>query len=96
MPQTLEVVVRMTISDEDFDVNRLERRVRKARDQAGRELGAPTDLQANEYYPEFSLSTCRQQRNTLTAPNATVSQVCSKGAQACPEATHGSLERSRV
>ena len=38
MPQTIEVVVRMTISDEDFDVNRLERRVREARDQAGREL----------------------------------------------------------
>jgi len=28
----------MTISDADFDVNRLERRVREARDQAGREL----------------------------------------------------------
>ena len=38
MPQTIEVVVRMTISEEDFDVNRLESRVRAARDQAGREL----------------------------------------------------------
>lgn len=38
MPQTIEVVVRLTISEEDFDVNRLERRVREASDQAGREL----------------------------------------------------------
>lgn len=38
MPQTIEVVVRLTIDDEDFDVNRLEERVRAARDEAGREL----------------------------------------------------------
>ena len=38
MPQTLEVVVRLTISEEDFDVNRLEKRVRAARDEAGKEL----------------------------------------------------------
>jgi len=38
LPQTIEVVVRLTISEEDFDVNRLERRVRRARDEAGREL----------------------------------------------------------
>lgn len=38
MPQTIEVVVKLTISEEDLDVNRLERRVREARDQAGREL----------------------------------------------------------
>jgi len=38
LPQTIEVVVRVTISDEDFDVNRLERRVREARDPVGREL----------------------------------------------------------
>lgn len=38
MPRTIEVVVKLTISDDDFDVNRLERRVREARDEAGREL----------------------------------------------------------
>jgi hypothetical protein len=38
LPQTIEVVVRVTISEEDFDVNRLESRMRAARDQAGREL----------------------------------------------------------
>lgn len=38
MPQTIEVVVRLTISEEDFDVNRLEERVKQARDEAGREL----------------------------------------------------------
>lgn len=38
MPQTIEVVVRLTISEEDFAVNRLERRVEQARDEAGREL----------------------------------------------------------
>ena len=38
MPQTIEVVVRLTISEEDFDVNRLEARVEQARDEAGREL----------------------------------------------------------
>ena len=38
MPQTIEVVVRLTISEEDFDVNRLEKRVRAARDEAGKEL----------------------------------------------------------
>lgn len=38
MPHTIEVVVRLTISEEDFDVNRLEERVRAARDEAGREL----------------------------------------------------------
>jgi hypothetical protein len=38
LPQTLEVVVRLTISEEDFDVNRLEKRVRAARDEAGKEL----------------------------------------------------------
>jgi hypothetical protein len=38
LPQTIEVVVRLTISDEDFDVNRLEQRVREARHEAGREL----------------------------------------------------------
>jgi hypothetical protein len=38
LPQTIEVVVRLTISEEDFDVNRLEKRVRAARDEAGREL----------------------------------------------------------
>jgi len=31
-------VVRLTISEEDFDVNRLEKRVRAARDEAGKEL----------------------------------------------------------
>jgi hypothetical protein len=38
LPQTIEVVVRLTISEEDFDVNRLEARVRAAREEAGREL----------------------------------------------------------
>lgn len=38
MPQTIEVVVRLTISEEDFDGNRLARRVREARDEAGRAL----------------------------------------------------------
>jgi Uncharacterised protein family (UPF0236) len=38
LPQTIEVVVRVTISEEDFDVNRLESRMRAAREQAGREL----------------------------------------------------------
>jgi Uncharacterised protein family (UPF0236) len=38
LPRTIEVVVRLTISDEDYDVNRLERRVRAARDEAGRRL----------------------------------------------------------
>lgn len=38
MPHTIEVVVRLTLSEEDFDVNRLERRVEEARDEAGREL----------------------------------------------------------
>jgi hypothetical protein len=38
LPQTIEVVVRLTISEEDFDVNRLEARVRAARDEAGREM----------------------------------------------------------
>lgn len=38
MTDTIEVVVRLTISEEDFDVNRLEERVRAARDEAGRQL----------------------------------------------------------
>ena len=38
MTDTIEVVVRLTISEEDFDVNRLEGRVKQARDEAGREL----------------------------------------------------------
>lgn len=38
MTATIEVVVRLTISEEDFDVNRLEERVRAARNEAGREL----------------------------------------------------------
>ena len=38
MPQTIEVVVRMTLSEEDFDVSRLEERVQQVRDEAGREL----------------------------------------------------------
>ncbi len=38
MPQTIEVVVRLTISEEDFDVNRLEARAKQAREEAGREL----------------------------------------------------------
>lgn len=33
-----EVAVRLTISQEDFDVNRLDARVRPAREKAGREL----------------------------------------------------------
>ena len=40
MPQTIEVVVRLTISEEDWDVNRLEGRVRAGRDEAGRQLFA--------------------------------------------------------
>ena len=55
MPQTIEVVVRVTISEEDFDVNRLESRVRAARDQAGRELLVRAldalDAQALENHP---------------------------------------------
>lgn len=38
MPHTIEVVVSMTVSEEDFDVNHLEERVRRLRDQTGREL----------------------------------------------------------
>jgi len=38
LTDTIEVVVRLTISEEDFDVNRLEEGVRAARDEAGREL----------------------------------------------------------
>jgi len=38
LTDTIEVVVRLTISEEDFDVNRLEKRVRAARDEAGKEL----------------------------------------------------------
>lgn len=38
MTNTIEVVVRLTISEDDFEVNRLEERVRAARDQGGREL----------------------------------------------------------
>lgn len=38
MTDTIEVVVRMTISEEDFDVNRLEKRVQAVRDEAGRQL----------------------------------------------------------
>lgn len=38
MPQTIEVVVRMTISEEDFDVNRLEERAKQAGDEVGRQL----------------------------------------------------------
>lgn len=38
MTDTIEVVVRLTISEEDFDVNRLEERVRAARTEAGRAL----------------------------------------------------------
>jgi len=38
LTDTLAVVVRLTISEEDFDVNRLEERVRAARNEAGREL----------------------------------------------------------
>lgn len=38
MPHPIEVVVRMTVSEEDFEVNRLEERVRAARDEAGRQL----------------------------------------------------------
>jgi len=38
LPHTIEVVVSMTVSEEDFDVNRLEEGVRQVRDRAGREL----------------------------------------------------------
>ena len=38
MTDTIEVTVRLTISEEDWDVNRLEARVRAARDEAGRQL----------------------------------------------------------
>lgn len=38
MTDTIEVVVRLTISEEDFDVNGLEKRVRAVRDEAGRQL----------------------------------------------------------
>lgn len=38
MTHTLEVVVRLTLSEEDGDVNRLEERVRAAREEAGRAL----------------------------------------------------------
>jgi len=38
LTDTIEVVVRLTISEEDCDVNRLEKRVRAARDEAGRQL----------------------------------------------------------
>ena len=38
MPHTIEVVVSMTVSEEGYDVNRLEARVRVVRDQTGREL----------------------------------------------------------
>ena len=38
MADPLEVVVRLTISEEDFDVDRLAERVRTARKEAGREL----------------------------------------------------------
>ena len=38
MAQTIEVVVRLTVSEDDFDVNRLEGRVEQAHDEAGRGL----------------------------------------------------------
>jgi len=38
LPQTIEVVVRLTLTEEDLEVNRLEERVRAARDAAGRTL----------------------------------------------------------
>jgi hypothetical protein len=38
LPQTIEVVVRLTISEGDFDVKRLEARVKPAREEVGREL----------------------------------------------------------
>ena len=38
MAHTLEVVLRLTVSEEDFDVNRVEKRVKQARDEAGRQL----------------------------------------------------------
>ena len=38
MTDTIEGVVRLTLSEEDFDVNRWEGRVKQARDEAGREL----------------------------------------------------------
>lgn len=55
MTDTIEVVVRLTISEEDFDVNRLEGRVKQARDQAGRALMvqalAVLDARALENHP---------------------------------------------
>jgi hypothetical protein len=38
LPQTSEVVVRLTISEEDFDVTRLEEGMKQRWDEAGREL----------------------------------------------------------
>ena len=38
MAHTLEVVLRLTVSEEDFAVNRVEKRVKQARDEAGRQL----------------------------------------------------------
>jgi len=38
LTDTIEVVVRLTISEEDFDVNRLEKRVQAVRDEAGRQF----------------------------------------------------------
>jgi hypothetical protein len=39
LAQTIEVVVRLTVSEEDFDANRLEERGQPGRDEAG--LAAP-------------------------------------------------------
>lgn len=62
MPHTIEVVVQLTISDEDFDVNRLERRVREVRDQAGRELLVRALENLDEVAQENHAGGARQRR----------------------------------
>ena len=62
MPQTIEVVVRLTISEEDWDVNRLEGRVRAGRDEAGRELLVKALQALDERAVEEHAGAVRQRR----------------------------------
>ncbi len=62
MPHTIEVVVSMTVSEEDYDVNRLEARVRGVRDQTGRALFVRALERLDEMAREAHPGAVRQRR----------------------------------
>ena len=62
MAQTIEVVVRLTVSEDDSDVHRLEGRVEQAHDEAGRGLLVRALEVLDEMALENPLGVVRQRR----------------------------------